>query len=112
MAFRRFYRRTFLNLRGHHAGAYVLADIDLETGFGGDSTERVVCGHLTLADCGRVTELQFDADDAAGARNALHKARELQRVVDGFVTALERAVDESGVMTRGRGRVSSRSVGR
>ncbi len=30
MPFRRFYRRRFLNLRGHHAGAYVLADVSIE----------------------------------------------------------------------------------
>ncbi len=46
---------------------------------------------LTIADCGRVVSLDFIIRDAAGSRNALHKARALKEVVDGFVEALEAA---------------------
>lgn len=58
-----------------------------------------VCAH-TVADCSRTAQLQFDAHDRATAANALHKARVLKTVVDGFVDALERAVAESGVASR------------
>jgi hypothetical protein len=44
--------------------------------------------------------LQFDVRDRDTAANALHKARVLKTVVDGFVDALERAVTESGVISR------------
>jgi hypothetical protein len=44
--------------------------------------------------------LQFDVHDRDTAANALHKARVLKTVVDGFVDALERAVTESGVISR------------
>lgn len=99
MAFRRFYRRTFLNKRGHHAGAYVLADVSLERGMVSDDGTDV-CAHLTVADCARTAVLQFDVHDRDTAANALHKARVLKTVVDGFVDALELAVAESGVTER------------
>jgi predicted Zn-dependent protease len=99
MAFRRFYRRTFLNKRGHHAGAYVLADVSLERGMlSDDGTD--VCAQLTVADCGRITQLDFDVHDRDTAANALHKARVLKTVVDRFVDALESAVAESGADSR------------
>jgi hypothetical protein len=92
MAFRRFYRRTFLNLRGHHAGAYALADITVEPGFDPDEQAKRVSAGLSIADCGRVVSLEFDVDSSADARNALHKARLLRDVVNQFTDALERAV--------------------
>jgi hypothetical protein len=94
MAFRRFYRRAFLNKRGFHAGAYVHADIEVEGGFSGENAKRVTA-LLTVADCGRATTLDFDAGDRAAARNALFKARLLKKVVDEFVEALERAVADA-----------------
>ena len=45
MAFRRFYRRTFLNRRGHHAGAYALADITTEPGYTDDEQAKRVSAH-------------------------------------------------------------------
>lgn len=103
MVYRRFYRRRFLNRRGHHAGAYALADVSLEHLFRTRERDREVAAGLTVADCGRVVTLDFDAYDRATARNALHKARVLKEVVDGFVEALERATDELGLTpTTGR----------
>jgi hypothetical protein len=92
MAFRRFYRRTFLNLRGHHAGAYVLADTTVEAGFDPDEQAKRVSASLSIADCGRVVSLEFDVDSSADVRNALHKARLLRDVVNQFTEALEGAV--------------------
>lgn len=89
---RRFYRRTFLNRRGHHAGAYVLADVGLEPGWDGNGQR--LAAQLTVADCGRVATLDFDASDEAGVRNALHKARVLRDVVVAFTDALEEGARE------------------
>ncbi|WP_125778441.1 hypothetical protein [Antribacter gilvus] len=96
MAFPRFYRRAFLNKRGFYAGAYVHADIEVGDGFAGESPKRVDA-FLTVADCGRTAQLDFTAGDRAFARNALFKARRLQKVVDEFVEALERAIDDAGL---------------
>jgi hypothetical protein len=95
MAFRRFYRRTFLNLRGHHAGAYALADIKVEPGYDRDERTKRVSATLSIADCGRVVTLEFDVDSPSDARNSLHKARLLRDVVNHFTDALERAVQKA-----------------
>lgn len=85
---KRFYRRRFLNRRGHHAGAYVIADVDVET-FESSAVQRTqVTAFLTVADCGRIATLDFDVQDAKAAGNALHKARLLRDVVDGLTDAL------------------------
>jgi hypothetical protein len=92
---RLYYRRSFLNRPGHHAGAYVIADVTLQRGTSGGLT---VDGDLTIADCARVTSLDFYvASDASAAerRNALHKARVLRDVVNDFVEAFEAALAEA-----------------
>ena len=93
MATGRFYRRRFLNRRGHHAGAYVIADVQVcRSGRGTAGSE--VEADLTIADCNRIARLDFSAWDEASMRNALHKARLLREVVDDFVDALMAAADE------------------
>lgn len=89
MATRRFYRRRFLNRRGYHAGAYVLADCKVLTDRQGD---REIDADLTIADCSRVTSLDLSAYNVGDARNALHKARLLRSVVNDFTDAFEAAV--------------------
>jgi hypothetical protein len=91
---RRYYRRRFLNQRGHHAGAYVLADISIDRPRRADEG-AAVDANLTIADCGRVATLDFYVHDAAGARNALHKMRILREIVDGFAEALEAAIEDA-----------------
>lgn len=103
MAFRRFYRRTFLNRRGHHAGAYALADFTVEPGYTDDEQAKRVSAQLTIADCGRVVTLDLDADTPAEARNALHKARLLRDILDQSVDALERAVGDAGLANTRKG---------
>lgn len=90
MALKAFYRRRFLNRRGHHAGAYVIADCRVESYERG----REVGASLTIADCNRVAVLDFSFDSDAQARNALHKARLLRDVVVEFTAALEAADGE------------------
>jgi hypothetical protein len=100
MAIKRFYRRRFLNLRGHHAGAYVIADCGVARTW---NDPRCIEAELTVSDCSRVVALDFsfDVDDEASVRNSLHKARTLLEVVQGFVDALEAAREG---MTRSAGR--------
>lgn len=95
MSTSRFYRRRFLNRRGHHAGAYVLADCQLDAYRPKDRPATyAVDAVLTVADCGRVATLDFAVHSEASARNALYKARLLRDVVVEFITALEAAGDE------------------
>lgn len=102
MTFRAFYRRRFLNRRGHHAGAYVLADIRIETWRDDQAPRQSLDASLTIADCSRVATLAFSAYKPAELRNALHKARVLREVVNDFTDALERAADEVDMGCRRR----------
>ncbi len=95
MASRRFYRRRFLNRRGHHAGAYVLADCRVVTDRRDGKTVREVDAQLTIADCSRVISLDLSAFNEADARNALHKARLLRAIMNEFSDAFEAAVAEA-----------------
>lgn len=91
MTFRPFYRRRFLNRRGHHAGAYVLADVRINSWKSDRDPSQCVEASLTIADCSRVVVLDFYAAKPADVTNALHKARALRDVVTDFTDALERA---------------------
>jgi hypothetical protein len=93
MAIKRFYRRRFLNLRGHHAGAYVIADCSVATW---DDNARIDAD-LSVADCNRVVTLDFGfaVGNTAEARNALHKAHALLTVLQEFVEALEAAQQDA-----------------
>lgn len=95
MTTKRFYRRRFLNRRGFHAGAYVLADcqVDVFRPVSG-APQYSIDAQLTVADCGRIATIDFAAGDEAAARNALHKARLLRDVVVDFTAALEATVDD------------------
>lgn len=89
---RRFYRRRFLNRRGYHAGAYVLADICLERSF--DRQRVWLSADLTVADCGRIATLDFDISNQRDVGNALHKARLLRDVIVAFTDALEDGAEQ------------------
>lgn len=93
MATKRFYRRRFLNRRGFHAGAYVLANCEVEV-FRPKSgpASYSIDAEFTVADCGRIASLDFCVNSEPAAQNALHKARMLRDVMIGFTTALENAV--------------------
>jgi hypothetical protein len=91
MASRTFYRRRFLNRRGHHGGAFVLADIHPEKYLSDGREVHDISAFIAIADCSRVATIDFDVHTAADARNALHKAHLLLRVITDFVDALEQA---------------------
>ncbi|PFG43768.1 hypothetical protein ATJ88_2475 [Isoptericola jiangsuensis] len=90
-----YFRRDFLNLPGHHAGAHVVGIVSIERFF---DQEPELVAHLTIADCSRTVVLDFDAHDDASLANSLHKARLLREVVDEFVVHLERAATSHGVV--------------
>jgi hypothetical protein len=104
VAIHRFYRRAFLNERGHHAGAYALAEIDLCEPFDESDGSYRVDAVFTVADCSRVTTLDFQAENAEQAAGALHKARLLHAMLGDLVGALEAAVDEARLDRRRRPR--------
>lgn len=90
-----FYRRRFLNRRGHHGGAYVLADVTVERDDrDGESGPPCVAAWLTVSDCTRTTQLDFSIDEAGDLANALYKARLLRDTLVEFTAALEEAADE------------------
>jgi len=91
MAARRFYRRRFLNRRGFHAGAYVLADCRVLAPRGKQERPEVDA-ELTIADCSRVVTLDLSAYSKADARNSLQKARLLRTIINDFTDAFEEAV--------------------
>jgi hypothetical protein len=95
MSTKRFYRRRFLNRRGYHVGAYVIADCQVDVFRRRDPrAEHFVDADVTIADCSRIVTLDFDVSDETDARNALHKARLLRDVMVEFTAALEAAVDD------------------
>ncbi|MBI1377855.1 MAG: hypothetical protein GC157_10290 [Frankiales bacterium] len=86
---RLFYRRTFLNRPGFHAGAHVIAEVTVRPGGWVDAD-------LVIADC-RSVVLDFSAeeDSSAGARrNAVRKARLLAQVATEFADRLDDAIEE------------------
>ena len=95
MSINHFYRRRFLNQRGHHAGAYLLASCGLDVfRRSGSEPSYSVDAELTVADCGRIVTLDFSAHSEASARNALHKSRQLRDALVDFTAALEATVEE------------------
>lgn len=64
MTTKHFYRRRFLNRRGMHAGEYVLATYRV-VAFRrrGQLVDHSIDALLTIADCGRITTLDFDIDN-------------------------------------------------
>ena len=93
MTAKRFYRRRFLNRRGFHAGAYLLAICEVEA-FRPKCgpAQHTIAAEFTIADCGRIASLDFSVNSEPGAQNALHKARMLRDVMIDFTDALETAV--------------------
>ena len=95
----RFYCRRFLNLRGHHAGAYALAIIEtLPKGESDSRWGREIT--LELADCSRRVAFDFPLVSAADRRNSLRKARLLADITTRFADALEAEVDAAAKRPR------------
>ena len=83
----RCYTRRFLNRRGHHAGAYVLASVE-DTSRRPDDV-RWTEVEFVLSDCGRQIQLDVDVDvDADSVANSLHKVDVLLDTLTKFRAAL------------------------
>lgn len=87
MAFKPFYRRRFLNRRGHHAGAYAIAECTIVTYSG----RAEVSAFLTLADCSRVAVIDLSGATSGELGNAVRKAQLLREVVSDLCVAVEAA---------------------
>jgi hypothetical protein len=83
----RLYLRRFLNLPEHHAGAYILAEVQ-ETALDDDvdTTAEVT---LVLTDCTRQVSFDFPLWGTDDRRNSVHKARLLARELTRFADAVE-----------------------
>ena len=83
----RFYVRQFLNRRGHHAGAYVLALVErTEPTDDPDFSAQV---RLELTDCFRRVSFDFPMWTAHDRNNSVRKARMLADVLARFADAVE-----------------------
>lgn len=85
-----FYRRRFLNRRGHHAGAFVLAECKIETWQDRVGLEAFV----TIADCSRTVTLDLSGATTSEIRNALFKARILRDTLVDLTVTLEHMADD------------------
>ena len=84
-----FYRRRFLNRRGHHAGAFVLAECKVDTW----QDRAAVDAFLTIADCSRVVTLDLSGATTSDISNALFKARTLRDTLVDLTVTLEHMAD-------------------
>ena len=95
---RDFYVRKFLNRPKFHSTAMVLGGVQvrLESFRKSKPAQVAMEADLTLSDCDRQITLDFhlwvDADLAAVA-NARHKSRVLRESVNGFLNAVDVALD-------------------
>jgi hypothetical protein len=83
----RLYVRRFLNLPEHHAGAYILAEVD-ETTID-DPVDTIAEATLVLTDCTRQVSFDFPFWSTEDRRNSVHKARLLARELTRFANAVE-----------------------
>jgi hypothetical protein len=90
----RYYCRRFLNLRGHHGGAYVLAVVEKLAK--DDDAELWRELSIEFADCSRRVAFDFPLQTAADRRNSVRKARLLAEVTRAFCEALEEEAELAG----------------
>ncbi len=83
----RFYVRQFLNRRGHHAGAYVLAFVERTEATQDPDVSSYV--KLEVTDCFHRVNLDFPMWTARDRNNSVRKARMLADVLTRFADALE-----------------------
>jgi hypothetical protein len=84
----RYYCRRFLNRRGHHGGAYVLAIVEALPE-GPDDFDWAWELSLELADCARRVVFDFPLHTYADRQNSVRKARLLAEITRNFCDALE-----------------------
>lgn len=92
-------KRQFLNKLGHHSGAFIFAEILRETHKHKNKKTKKKSIHssreitLSIADCSRIINLDFDLDHIPSANNGLKKLDVLigilQQFKDSFTKELE-----------------------
>lgn len=94
-----FYSRRFLNLRGHHAGAYALAIVEA---LPKDAIDEPFAREISfeLADCSRRVMLDFPIHSATDRRNSVRKARLLADIARKFADAVEAEAELVAERTR------------
>ena len=112
-----FYRRRFLNPAHHHAGAYVIAEVetvirDRTTRDGAPRLEDDVFVTLTLSDCSTVIDLCFDSDSAAERRASMHKINLLVDTLTRVRDAMETEYADLAARQRDRERQAAGRTGR
>src|SRR5690349_13708358 len=90
MAHKPFYRRLFLNRRGHHAGAYAIAECAVETYRGKPDLDA----YLKLADCSRVVTIDLSGSTIKEIDNAVRKVHVLHDVVTELCASVDAAAAE------------------
>ena len=87
-------KRVFLN-RDESMTAAAVAIVEDTSGRGGSNTEEWYHGvvELSFTDCYRKVTYDFYMGNRAGRDAALHKARKLAEVINGFVEALEAEIE-------------------
>lgn len=90
MATKPFYRRRFLNRRGHHAGAFVLAECKIEK----HAKRSEIDAYVTIADCSRQVTIDLSGASKAEISNALRKAELLRDTFADIARAIEQQADE------------------
>lgn len=100
----RYYTRRFLNKRGFHAGAYVLALVE-------DTSKRTddrvwTDLELTISDCGRQISLSFDVTPSDLA-NSLYKVDVLVSTLTKFRAAL---VEEGRLAAEREARLKAKKI--
>ncbi|MCA1704594.1 MAG: hypothetical protein LC808_15565 [Actinobacteria bacterium] len=103
--------RKFLNKPGHHAGAYLLAEVeDSRKHKKGKHDWPYVHVDLTLADCSRVVSFDFDLSSARRRANSLHKIDILVDSLIQFRDALRAEADLAAERSRGKKRAARAQV--
>lgn len=86
--------RKFLNRKGYHAGAYIIAEVEDSSRFKGDEAGwGYIHTDLTLADCGRSVSFEFPLSTAGHRRNSLRKLDIMIDTLSRFREALEAEAD-------------------
>lgn len=88
MRSKRSHRRRFLNRRGHHAGAFVLAECKIDV----CQARTELDAYVTIAYCGRMVTLDFSGSTTSEISNALPKTRTLRDALVGSAPGLVRAL--------------------
>ena len=82
-----FYKRAFLNRKGHHTTAHILGEVSV---WGKDEHSSVE-GSLSIADCSRQINISIDTYTKNDLNNSIRKLKIIRDTCDNIITSLESA---------------------